>query len=139
MKESQSPKKLEPTWCVHYCSPTKSNKCEAGIPFDSFQGVPFKEMPCFWKNRERCVNCHSQQWPSQEKLEEDERITSATVARVVATLPLLKEIKTAHKGKDWRGTRPCPVCDGELSISHAGCNGHCRVMCSKKDCVNFIE
>ena len=51
----------------------------------------------------------------------------------------LDPIRKDQKGKNWSGIIECPACKGKLHLQHAAYNGHMRVCCETKDCVNWIE
>lgn len=134
------PKKLKPTWCKHYCSPTHNETCRAGVPFDQFDGKQFEQRPCFYQNVNlETAPCDQREWPTREELEETERLHAEAITRMAKCLNLISEIKRDHKGKDWSGVKTCPVCTGRIHIQHAGYNGHCAARCETENCVNFRE
>jgi len=59
--------------------------------------------------------------------------------KFLTVLPLVSEVKQVHAGKNWQGTRECPVCKGVLHLSHAGCNGHVWGKCETEDCLSWLE
>jgi len=131
--------KLKPTWCKHYRTPRDHDSCDAGVKYDSMRGIKFNKRPCFYKNKDRCISCSHQEWPSQEELIVEEKMWDDALSKVTKVEPILVKIKSENKGKDWHGQKPCPVCQGTLTIRHAGCNGHCSVKCSEDGCVSFME
>lgn len=67
------------------------------------------------------------------------RDDKCSVGRTLATLSVMSAIKEEHKGKNWRGVVECPVCGGQLHVSHAAYNGSVHGLCRTKDCVSWME
>ncbi len=61
--------------------------------------------------------------------------------RLLATLPLLEQIKTRHARFDASGRSDCPVCGvvGGVAWTHAKFNGHVSMRCVTQDCIAFME
>lgn len=52
---------------------------------------------------------------------------------------LIQKVKKEHRGTDWKGIVVCPVCGGQLHMSHDAYNGHVWGHCETKDCLSWME
>jgi hypothetical protein len=122
--------------CIHFNGVLNDN-CEAGICYKTI-----KDLPCFRKSvdmnakPESCVNC---EWPTEEYISEILEEADRESARMMMASDLIEKIKRDHKGKNWTGIEVCPVCGGDLHLSHAACNGHIWGKCTTPDCLSWIE
>lgn len=152
-------------WHANYCKyyqraggMPEREECAAGLVYDDIAKVAelgetgsALRLPCLRSNHAEAkrrgqplCECPSHQWKTQEECENEATETQALIKRfeeqIEVVSPLLTRIKTEHKGKDWRGTEPCPVCaNPNCQVSHAAYNGHVTVQCETEDCLNFTE
>ena len=63
----------------------------------------------------------------------------AHISRILTAMAVVAPIRKTHKGKDWVGTVECPICKGQLKVSHAALNGHIWAKCETQGCVSWIE
>jgi hypothetical protein len=63
----------------------------------------------------------------------------ASIERFMKAGPIVSEVKREHRGQNWKGVKPCPVCGGNLHLTHASYNGHVWGQCETKGCLSWIE
>lgn len=118
------------------------DQCEAGVIFaEQFGTEPgwARSLPCYYSERGVPKTCPKFEPITAEDIAERESAIERSMARLMATGPLVAEIKKKHKGKDWAGTETCPVCQGVLHMSHAKYNGHVHAKCETENCIAFTE
>lgn len=114
-------------------------QCKAGVYYDTVlvKGVG---LPCFPpSNGKPCPDCSKREAQTPEEIAQREAEIKEAVERFEKTGPLVRRIKTEHKGKDWQGVEECPICKGKLHMTHAAYNGHTWGKCETDDCVSWIE
>ena len=161
MSEDKEDKDDDLAWYLNYCKHyhrapgmPKRETCKAGMVYDDVANVEELgrrgsglRLPCLKSHHDPAergeqplCECPKLEWTTVEEAQARKDATDLALTRMEATFPLMEKLKKEHKGKDWSGVMTCPVCDGgELSVAHAGCNGHTRGRCSEEDCVNWIE
>ena len=98
-----------------------------------------ESLPCYWVEGMKPMNCASfDPVTAKESAEDDEEI-QRTIARFMTAGAVIAEVKKEHKGRNWTGTKDCPVCGGKLHMSHAACNGHVHGRCETDDCLAWME
>lgn len=97
--------------------------------------------PCYFKNRDQpgFVPCEKAEPHTEEEIEQHEREVDLAVDRLLARLPLIEQLKSEHRGKNWSGSIVCPECGGTLNLSHAASNGHVSGRCSTEGCLAWME
>lgn len=127
--------------CSHY-NGVQNAKCEANINYLELVGGRstgwVMKLPC-WRTKDSVVSCDKRQEPTEKQISDHYLKIKKATESMEKVLPLIGEVKKEHKGKDWAGTKPCPVCGGSLSLSHTGFNGHVWGKCDKEGCVNWME
>ncbi|MEO8269200.1 MAG: hypothetical protein ABI557_05740 [Aureliella sp.] len=132
----------------HHFNGIQNKCCEAGVEYDSLRGKDYEfRLPCLtpFAHEEGRITarCGRRRLSTADEIDEAKAKSEAdlTVAltHLFAVAPLVELIKKEQKGQDWRGVLACPVCGGQLAMSHAGCNGHCAARCRSAGCVAFIE
>ncbi|MAT51148.1 MAG: hypothetical protein CMK32_08195 [Porticoccaceae bacterium] len=128
------------TECRHRCSMMKEC-CKAGVVFEKLRErrQEGESLPCYWVEGMKPMNCASfDPVTAKESAEDDEEI-QRTIARFMTAGAVIAEVKKEHKGRNWTGTKDCPVCGGKLHMSHAACNGHVHGRCETDDCLAWME
>ena len=119
-----------------------SSVCKAGVRLgdliDDQPGWVLK-IPCRYMAGGCPVACDKFAPKTMDELQAEDDAAEASIARTLAAMTVVPEIKQAHKGKNWSGTRVCPVCDGTLHLSHAASNGHVHGRCETDGCVAWME
>lgn len=71
---------------------------------------------------------------------EDEQWMRKCEQRLMATLPLVEQIKKQHAGRNAAGWQKCHVCiKGTIEWRLSAYNNHIAMRCSTQDCVAFME
>ena len=83
-----------------------------------------------------CADCT---YPTSAEVEAELKEHDDDTDRLIKTLEVITPIKKAHKGEDWKGIVECPICKKNLHVVHSSYNGHVRVSCETKECVQFME
>lgn len=138
-------------WCRHHRSPKAlEHECALGVDINAI--LPRKTfgyhyaMPCNTATSDgtpKCV-CGKRDLFTPAEVAQQDADSEASVAeatkRLLATLPLMEEIKNNHRHQDAAGQVDCPVCGtGKVSYRHAAYNNHVAMRCSTQDCIAFIE
>lgn len=143
-------------WCVHYKrEPGSPNReaCEAGVIYDDLARVAelgrtgcALRLPCIRSHHdptkrrgEPLCECPHLRWPTIEESQAHEAETRRYIDRFMLAQEVISEVKKEHRGKDWRGTKECPICKGVLHMTHAAFNGHVWGQCETKDCLSWME
>lgn len=133
--------------CKHF-NGMAEDKCRLGIKYASLDPDPesdgmYYRLPCNTRQHETTTFvkgvCDKFCLPTEDELEEEDRVLEAMMERFTRTLPLISQIKEEHHGTNWAGVVVCPICSGNLHLSHAACNGHVHGKCETDDCVSFME
>jgi hypothetical protein len=144
---------MNPTTCKHY-NGTQNKVCACGVSYKEVTPghgttgaglrVPCHTKPVFTSPTqlaefEKRGKCDKLELPTKEDLAERERWIESMNTRMMKTVPVISRIKNEHRSTDWKGVVECPICKGNLHMSHAGYNGHVHGKCETKDCVNWME
>lgn len=141
--------------CKH-CNGTYFNEiCDAGVAYVAVTPQPDKpgsayRRPCVGlvtcdhgretlKNHGPQGTCDKYEEFTEAELAAQDAAMQASMDRMKLTLPVVGKVKKEHKGENWQGVVVCPVCGGELSLSHAACNGHVWGRCATDGCVSWME
>lgn len=118
------------------------DNCNAGVNVRALVGGEdfgwLKRIPCFTEHRSP-VECSLYEEPTQQEINAHEEEIDAAMQRMMLVLPVIREVKSAFKGKNWSGSRTCPVCSGVLHLSISSCNGHVHGRCETSGCVHWME
>lgn len=137
-------------WCKHHISGGLDSKCAVGLDIRKVTGGPDAgwglRQPCNRKVMEingvkiERVQCEKFELQSAEEIEADIKSFEEHEAKMEKALPLIKSLKERFRKLGGRGTEKCPGCGGDkLHWSVSSYNGHMRMCCETKDCINFIE
>ena len=130
-------------FCNHYRAMSDHETCEAGVCYDKFKGLPFDERPCFTEEGKTPPGgCELAVYPTPEEIaaryaELKKRFEAIGKAREAIVAHLGGPCKKGIPGE--RGHIKCPNCNGFLSFSIAGYNGHIHARCATPDCVAWME
>lgn len=140
--------------CKHF-NGIQNTTCDAGILYKSVTSNPEElegsalRLPCHTTCRgatpsqlehfNRRGTCAKFELPTAFEIEAERQAFQAAIERQRKVYPLIAEIKQTHKGQQWSGTVPCPVCGGNLRLSHAARNGHIWGRCETEGCVAWME
>lgn len=127
-----------------------NDKCLAGVAYDSVRRAAASpaqtRLPCICiaQHRDQTVvqrktACSKYEAETDEDRAAEERAHKESMARFEKLRPLTDRIRRENKGKSWRGTETCPVCQGRLFLSIAGSNGHMLGRCETDGCVAWME
>lgn len=143
----KSPREKIASRCVHF-NGLMNKTCKAGIVYDEIDKdnrmLYRAKLPCHKPDKylpegESQCHCPSLEFPSKEQIEKELKEDEERTNKIILAMEAVKPIRKEHKGKDWTGTITCPVCQGELHVSHAKYNGHIMAQCETDDCVRWIE
>jgi hypothetical protein len=123
--------------CKHFTG-TQNPTCRENISYDNFRGEG-QSLPCLSKFNKFGTTCDFYADPSDAEIAEGESHLRASYEKFAKALPIIKEIKKAHKGQNWKGAVKCPVCGGELVMTHASTNGHVWGCCKTEGCLSWME
>ena len=131
-------------FCIHYTSLMVLEKqrqdCNAGINVrqlvgeDSFGWIT--RMPCNPDNHQYCDKYEA---PTQEVIDAKEAAMEKRIKAIALVSPIVTQVKKDHKGTAWQGVVECPICDGNLHLSHAKINGHVWGSCETEGCLRWME
>jgi hypothetical protein len=145
--------------CKHYNGSFHNDKCAIGIAYRDVTNKP-DEPGCAY--RKPCVKldpldpgdahglkviadtgpqgvCEKYEEPSQDEIAAHEKVMNEAMDRMMRTMPLCIAIKEEHAGHDWQGVKECPICGGDLHLTHAAYNGHVHGKCETENCVSWME
>lgn len=120
--------------CVHF-NGIQNERCKKGIAYNTFKSG----LPCLKDYAKPETTCSSYLEPTETQIAESKAKREAAISRLQLVLEAIKPIRQTKKGQNWSGTITCPVCQGNLRLTHAACNGHMSAMCDTPDCVGFME
>jgi hypothetical protein len=126
--------------CVHF-NGCQHDKCKVGVEYKTFHENRGMAMPClkhFWDGKEH-YPCDKMRFPTEEEVAKELAVHEAAAARYMKAGPVIRKVKTEHKGQDWRGVEPCPVCGVKLHLRHAAYNGHVHGCCETPNCIAWME
>lgn len=139
-------------WCIHYQRKPgmpKREACKKGVVYDDLARVAelgpigsALRLPCvrgFDPKGQPVSTCEHMQFPTLEESQAHESEMRQFIERMMVVTKMVAPLRKQHRGKDATGTLKCPICKGTIHWRHAGYNGHMRVCCETKDCVNWIE
>ena len=131
-------------FCKHHNSERDNKTCAAGVPYESFRGMPFDKRPCFSEDGNPRPGCDLVQLPTAQELaaedawlkEQDQKHGTARQAIVAACGGPWKRGMASM-----RGVIDCPACGAvkSLTYSRSGYNGHIHAKCATKGCVSWME
>lgn len=153
MKDFEESVKWHQQYCRHYRAPLPYKHCEVGVVYDDLMRVAelgrtgcMLRLPCIRSHHqeterrgEPLCECPKLEWTSRGEAEKSARDHQASVERLEKTLELIGAVKERHKGADWNGVEVCPVCKGNLAMSHSAYNGHVWGKCETEGCVSWME
>lgn len=140
--------------CKHLTSTWHDTHCKAGVCYRDVTNKPDEPGSAYRIPCRRIVDAHGRKVrdelgppgtcdkyedPTPEEVAEYEAAIEALIARSEKSIPVMLKVKKEHEGKDWKGVEPCPVCGGNLHLSHAAYNGHVWGKCETKDCLAWME
>lgn len=85
------------------------------------------------------TSCDAFTEPTQEQIDEQEKLFDKFLEDMAKTEPLITRIKKEHKGKAWNGIEVCPACNGKLHMTHSSYNGHVHGRCETEGCLRWME
>jgi hypothetical protein len=140
----------KPGWCIHYRAPkiggfgNGHDDCEAGVPFKTFEGVPFDYRPCFLdkdtgESKPVAVPCQHLRRPTPEEIATNRAWRDGRMAKLGTVMTGIMPWRKAHKGKSASEVVECPACQGRLHLSISSYNGHVHGRCETPDCVSWME
>jgi hypothetical protein len=141
-------------FCKHYRAMSEHKTCEAGVDYDDFKGIPFRERPCFWTRENHREfdqsmpqpppGCSLAVFPTEAEIEAEEtedqlRFDRIRKAREAIITSLGGPWKKGMAGS--RGEIPCTCdgCDGTIRFIRSGYNGHVHAKCLTAGCVSWME
>lgn len=116
--------------------------CAVGVDIKALVGDEpgwVTRLPCQWWEGGCPAACNKFEPIGIEAVKADDEAMNASVAKTLAAMSVVPEIKRKHKGKSWAGVVECPVCKGRLHVSHAAYNGHVHGKCETAGCVSWME
>lgn len=130
-------------FCKLYRAMSSNETCEAGIEYAKFKGTDFAHCPCFYiEGGPLPTTCEHAVYPTPEEL----AIRDAWLKERFARTGLARQAIVDSLGGPWKkgvagsqGAIECPVCQGRLSFSRSGYNGHIHAKCSTAECVSWME
>jgi hypothetical protein len=134
----------ETEFCNHYRAMSDHKTCEAGVAYDTFQGLKFDERPCFMRDGKICGGCDLQQFPTPEEIAAREAELTKRYIRIGKARAAI----VAHLGGPWKKGKPgssgridCPNCESKASLrfSRSGYNGHIHAACTTEGCCSWME
>ena len=143
--------------CKHFRGTFHNKTCKAGVCFNDVVPDPenmlgwILRLPCHKtldytdasKEQIACFEgrgtCDKYEEPTDAEIAEDEAAIAAMILNFEKSLPLMAKVKAEHKGTNWRGIETCPVCQGNLHMTHAAINGHVWGKCETPNCLNWAE
>lgn len=139
-----------PGWCVHYRAPRIGNwgnghdDCKAGVMFNTFDGVPFDQRPCFLdretgESKPGAASCEHLRRPTVEEIAANKAWRGERMGKLGIVLSGIMPWREAHKGKSASEVVECPACKGRLHLSISAYNGHVHGKCETPDCVSWME
>lgn len=130
------------TSCRHYEMAGVAPICQAGVDIVSLT-APLEgsgsRRPCYFIERGTPVHCERFEPVTAEECRAADAESARARDRIMATLPVIARIKREHAGSNWSGFVVCPICQGQLHLSHAASNGHVWGRCATPDCVAWME
>lgn len=145
--------------CKYHIGSWHNTHCAAGVEYQSVLTEPTNRegsayrYPCVqdwsWCKQpltegqqahfERRGTCSKFTEPTVGDIQAHELEVQTAINNMKATMPLISRIKKEHHGTNWRGTEPCPICNGQLHMMHSALNGHVWGKCETKDCLSWME
>lgn len=129
-------------FCKHYRAMSDHDTCEKDIAYASFKGLKFEQRPCFEQDGVAPCGCELAEFPTAEEREERNRLMAERFVNIGKARDAIVE----HLGGPWkrgiegsRGQIICPVCEGMLSFTRSGYNGHIHASCNTTGCVSWME
>jgi len=136
--------------CIHF-NGIQNTTCQKGMHYDQMDAalpLPYRPaLPCRKPDakalerlghRSQC-SCPHVEFPSDEVVKKEIEEIGAAVKKMSRVEKLLEPFRKSCTGTGGSGLQVCPVCNGKLHWSIAGCNGHARVRCETEGCVCWIE
>lgn len=141
--------------CKHF-NGNVNECCRAGVNYNSVTTDPdeagaWLRRPCHSKQMfenpntiqiedfNRRGKCDKFELPTAEEIAVEEKFFEEMFARTMKCEPVIQKMKKEWYGKDHNETVRCPICDGNLMLSHAGINGHVWGKCETENCVSWME
>lgn len=141
--------------CKHFNSEYHNECCAAGVRYEDVTTEPNRlegkglRLPCHQictfkapsqiAEFEKRGQCPKYEEPTAQEIAKDRAELDAVIARMEKTCVVIGKVKKLHKGKDWKGVEVCPVCGGNLHMTHAALNGHVWGKCETEGCVAWME
>jgi len=130
--------------CNHFTG-LMQKTCNKGHCYDDMDAenrLPMRRgLPCLRESSqaEPCSHCPDMEYPTEEQIAAELASMDERVDRMKLVLATLKPLRKEHKGTNWRGTITCPVCQGNMHVTHAAYNNHMSGVCESDDCLNWRE
>lgn len=131
-------------WCIHYSYPRPGPGpvCEAGVPMDGWDGVPFARWPCFLdggRSKPDAIPCERLRLPTAEEIAAHNEWSHMRMETLRTVMLGIQPWRVAHKGQSASEVVECPACKGHLHLSIAAYNGHVHGRCETDGCVSWME
>ena len=128
--------------CKHFTG-MMNKTCEAGVSYDTVKVQKpdgGRSFACIEKySHEPEATCDKRKWPTEEEVAAKIAEIDVRWKMMELAAPLIRKIKTEHKGKSWGGAVDCPACKGALHMSHSSYNGHVHGRCETDGCLGWME
>ncbi len=132
-------------WCIHYRSSHGGQTftdCEAGVPFEKWDGTKFAVRPCFLDkghSKPDAMPCEHLRIPTTEEIAAHETWIEGRINVLGTVMKSIRPWRNAHKGQSAREVVECPACKGRLHLSISSYNGHVHGGCETDGCVSWME
>lgn len=133
-------------WCIHYRASHGGETftdCEAGVPFEKWNGTKFATRPCFLdekgQSKPDAMPCEHLRRPTPDEIADHEVWLAGRMSRIGVVMKAICPWRDAHKNQNFREIVGCPICEGRLHLSIAAYNGHVHGRCETADCVSWME
>lgn len=127
-------------WCKHYRAISENKTCKAGVPYESIVAFPVDTCPC-WKQQETSI-CDRAEYRTADEVEARNRWLEERFQNIAT----VRQAIVQYLGGPWKRGDPssagiihCPLCEGSITFSRSGYNGHIHAFCSRDGCVRWIE
>lgn len=122
-------------------------RCNAGVCYRNHVGGPDfgwgARIPCITDSTlgrpDQRIPCRKYEEPTDEEVATFDAQIQKDIERVVKVEPLIATMKTEFKDRDGEKTVACPICGGNLRMTHSSYNGHVHGVCDTKNCIAWME
>lgn len=129
-------------FCKHFCDPTLSDVCRAGVDFTKYAATPIADCPCYECDNVAAPGCEFAEFATGAERAARDTLERDRFAgkRMVARAAIVSEIGPwKPRTPGCSGVMDCPICGDVLRYTQIGDFDAISAACDNETCVRWME